>query len=1094
MPIPNRMTKLICILFLIFGMVAQSNAQQFHFKSYSLEEGLSRSGVYYILQDNAGFLWVGTEGGGVCKFDGIKFTTYNRNSGLAAEDVRVIFEDDNNVLWFGTSQGLSYFNGKSFNTISAEDGLADNFVRSISQDHEGNIWVGTDRGISIIDPDEKGISGKLKVNFSLPHKKIRSLLAQDDIMWIGTDRGLCKYQNNEIKVITKDDGLSHDLILCMYLNKENQLYVGTQNGLNLITDSSIYSWGLIEGLIHERVRSITEDNYGHLWVGTSQGISILHGKEFIHITSENGLSNERIRCLTNDNFGNVWIGSFFGGIMRFNHQDFISYSPEEGLISNQILSINEDEKGDIIVGTYDGVSKLKIYKEELIGTKNVNLENGLINNSVRTVYKDDSGHYWYGTLSGITIIGPDGVTQIDESDGLLNTQITSIKKVQDKYWIGTENGLAIVENTDSYVDFEIKFLQAEDGLAGKEVSSIQEDIKGDVWISFTDGQISIFQNNRFINPVMPKAAKEILSMAMDSLGRIWLGTNGNGVFYGNYNKKKQELKLKNITKAENLLSSSIYSLLMLKNQVWIGHENGLELLTWKTDSTFDIKYFGPDRGFFGLQNNQNSSYLDASGNLWFGTVNGLYSIKHEEIEHFSSGTPAINYISSVKIDGKGVDWAKSDWCEGTKEYFNIPENLSLPYNQNNISFDFIGLNFVSPKQVKYRWKLAGFNDDWCAPTSKNYASYTNLEPGEYSFLLQSSDEHGVIVKESISFDFVIEKPFWHTWLFRIAALVIGFILIWSFMGYRTRQLKKKNLALEAVIADRTKEIQSQADELQQKNKEVTDSIQYSKRIQGSILPGTSRLNNLFENYFIYYAPKDIVSGDFYWVDQSLENKKHIFFAAADCTGHGVPGAMVSLIGTRALNSSVRESLLTKTNEILDTTNKIVVEAFTDMVSGEIIKDGMDIALCGLDYSDDAHIQFQFSGAQNPAWIVRPETDSNLVINGIEIEPNITLNGYKLFEIKGNKQPIGYFESAQPFENNSGQVKKGDRIYLFTDGYADQFGGPKGKKYKYKTLKELILTTQSTPVSDQKKIFESAFHDWKGDMEQVDDICLMGIEV
>ena len=175
--------RILFALIILFSAF-YGNAQQYHFKTYSLEEGLSRSGVYSILQDKSGFLWVGTEGGGVCKFNGIGFTNYSRKHGLAAENVRVIFEDDRGVLWFGTSKGLSYYNGKKITSITQEDGLADDYIRSITQDSEGNIWVGTNKGISIIEPDEKGICGKLKINFTLPNKRIRSLLAQDEIVWI----------------------------------------------------------------------------------------------------------------------------------------------------------------------------------------------------------------------------------------------------------------------------------------------------------------------------------------------------------------------------------------------------------------------------------------------------------------------------------------------------------------------------------------------------------------------------------------------------------------------------------------------------------------------------------------------------------------------------------------------------------------------------------------------------------------------------------------------------------------------------------------------------------------------------------------------
>ena len=1086
------MRFLLYIAFLLLPLSGLS--QQFHFKKYSLEEGLSRSGVYSILQDNAGFLWVGTEGGGVCVFNGKSFTSYNRQNGLSAENVRVIFQDDRGVMWFGTSNGLSYFNGNKFFSLTTDDGLADNFIRSITQDYEGNIWVGTNKGISIIDPDEKGISGKLTFNFNLPHKKVRSLLAQDDIVWIGTDNGLCKYQDNKITIYNKEHGLSNELILCLYEDFEGTLWVGTQEGLNRKMGEFFESWTLVDGLVHDRVRSITQDMYGQIWIGTSEGVSVFNGWEFLSLSEQNGLSNARVRCITHDSFDNIWIGTFFGGIMKFNHQDFISYTPSEGLVSNQILSINEDEKGDIIVGTYDGVSKLKIKSDKLIGSKTVNLDNGLSSNSVRSVYKDENGNYWYGTDLGITIMGKNRVTQINEEDGLLNTEVTVIKKYNEQYWVGTKNGLGVIDETKDYVNFDVKFILPEDGLAGSEVSSIQQDADGEIWVSFADGKISVFHEDKFINPTMPNTHEEFLTMAIDTLGRIWIGTNGNGLYYGDYHAEEYQLDLKHISKSEGLVSNSIFSLIVVNGSIWAGHENGLDLITWESDSLFNIKSFGPESGFFGMQNNQNAAYEDSNGNLWFGTVNGLFCLKYREIGQITTGVYSINYITSVRVGGKKIDWSQSDWCSGVEEHFNLPANLSLPYNQNNIAFDFIGLNYIHPKKIKYIWKLEGFDDDWCAPTTKNYASYTNLEPGQYSFKLKSSNEHGEIVGESISFEFTIEKPFWDTWTFRIGASIVAALLIWLIMRLRTRQLLKQKHALEAVVRERTKEIQSQADELKLKNQEVTDSIQYSRRIQGSILPGKERLKSILGEHFIFFKPKDIVSGDFYWAEQSPKNDNLIFFAAADCTGHGVPGAMVSLIGTRALTTSVREVGLENTNEILDTTTKIVVDAFTDMESGEIIKDGMDIALCMLDYSDKDAVRFQFSGAQNPLWIVRKENEPDIEINGSPVPPDLIESGYKLFELKGNKQPIGYFENAVPFHRAEGILNEGDRIYLFTDGFADQFGGEKGKKFKYKTLKTLILHSQLKSMNTQLDIFHDAFFDWKRDLEQVDDVCLIGVQV
>lgn len=1079
------------LLFVLTGM--GGFAQQFHFKQYSLEEGLSRSGVYDILQDKTGFLWVATEGGGLCKFDGKSFKPYTRFNGLASEKIRVIFQDKSGIIWLGTTNGLSYFDGEKFFSLNESDGIADNYIRSIEQDHEGNIWVGSNRGISIIDSDEKGVSRKLKVNFSLPNKKVRSLQAQGDIMWIGTDDGLCKYDDGNIDVITYEEGLSNNLILTLFVDSNNELWVGTENGLNKITQVGIENWSEGNGLISNRVRSITEDYKGNFWIGTGEGISIFNGQTFTNLNSKNGLSNERIRCVTTDNFNNIWVGTYFGGIMRFNHQDFIAYTPSEGIISSQIHTITEDEKGDIIIGTYDGVSKLKIFNDKLVRTKTVTTEQGLMNNDVRSVYKDENECYWYGTAKGITLIQNNKITYLDEQVGLKNTAITVIKKIKDIYWIGTADGIAKIRTTD-YVAFQVEFFQNNDGLAGNEVSQIAADSHDNVWVSFSDGTFNFFEENRIINPIMDKSIREITSFSIDSSDQFWIGTNGNGLFYGNYDATEHEMKLNNLSTLDGLSSNYIFSLLIDDNQIWAGHENGLDLLTQNTDSTFDVQSYGPERGFFGLQNNQNASYMDTDGNLWFGTVNGLFCLKNNVLEQFTEGKPSINYIQSIKINGKYIDWENSDdLCEGTEGVFALPRNLSLPHDENNIAFEFIGLNFISPKNVKYSWMLEGFDKDWKSVTKNNFTTYTNLDPGDYAFLLRSSNEHGRISGDPVRFEFKIEKPWWSTWLIRILALILGLAFISFVISLRTRQLRDKQRILEETIKERTTEITRQNEELEYKNSEITDSILYSRRIQQSILPGMEKLNHALTNYFVFYKPKDIVSGDFYWAELSPSEQNVTFVAVADCTGHGVPGAMVSLVGTRALNSAVRESGLTKPSEILNQTNEIVLEAFTDSESGTIIKDGMDIALLSLNNST-RKTTFQYAGAHNPLYIIRKKTKGNMIVNDAEIFPNIDLNDYNLFEIKGDKQPIGYFENQIPFKNHIGELEPGDRIYLISDGYADQFGGPKGKKFKYKALKTLLLANQNKNIEAQKSELKNAFFEWMGDLEQLDDVCLMGIEV
>lgn len=1105
--------KLLCIfLFTLFLSIGQ----QFHFKNYSLEEGLSRSGVYYILQDHSGFLWVGTDGGGVCKFDGHNFTNYTRQHGLASEKVRIIFEDDSHILWFGTDNGLSFFNGNEFVTLTTKDGISDNFIRSITQDHDGNIWVGTSRGISIIDPSEKKVSDKLKINFNLPHRKTRSVLAdkKNKIVWIGTDAGLCKWEDSKITVTNKGNGLIDDIILNLFLDSKNKLWIGTQKGLSMYDGTDIKNWTIEDGLINNRVRSISEDVYGKIWIGTKTGVSIFDGDYFLNLSIENGLSNERIRCIQSDNFDNIWLGTYFGGIMRFNYKDFIAYTPKEGLISNQILTIIEDEKNDIIIGSFDGVSKLKIKNDKLKSIKYVTTENGLLSNHVQTIYKDHNGYYWYGTDKGITILKQNKTIHITKENGLKEEEVTVIKYYNERYYVGTTNGLAEIHVSNNYKTIDVNFTTIHDGLAGREISFIEQDSLGQIWFGFSDGQLSILSVNQMVNPILSGDVNEITSIAFDGYNRVWLGTNGRGLQYGQYSSETKKLDLENISTSENLSSNYIFSLLHFQNQLWVGNEKGLDLIDLVSDTLYTIQSFGPERGFLGLQNNRNSSYIDSKGNLWFGTVSGLFCLKNKELEFFKKGKKSINYIQSVIVNKEKKDWTKSKYASGTESIYDLPIDLTLPHNKNNISFDFIALNYIAPENIRYSWKLDGFDENWSNLSSKDYCSYTNLEPGKYSFQLKSTNEKGQLNDEITQFDFKITRPIWETWWFRILIIFVTLGLVLLFMNLRTRQLVNNQKSLEAIITKRTEEITLQKNELEntqeeiklrseqleEKNKEITDSILYSRRIQRSILPSQEKTKNLLNNFFIFYKPKDIVSGDFYWIEQSPINEKQVFFAVADCTGHGVPGAMVSLISTRALNSSLLEHKLEHPSEILDQTTMIVTEAFTDYETGKIIKDGMDIALGALDYTDENLVQFEFSGAQNPAWIIKKIEEDNLIVNGVAIEPNITTETHKLFIIKATKQPIGHFDMKVPFVNNVSNLAKGNKIYLFSDGFADQFGGDTsngrvgGKKYKYKSFKLFLLSIQHHAIARQKLDLENEFYQWKKDLEQVDDVCIMGVSV
>ncbi|MBT4775638.1 MAG: SpoIIE family protein phosphatase [Crocinitomicaceae bacterium] len=276
--------------------------------------------------------------------------------------------------------------------------------------------------------------------------------------------------------------------------------------------------------------------------------------------------------------------------------------------------------------------------------------------------------------------------------------------------------------------------------------------------------------------------------------------------------------------------------------------------------------------------------------------------------------------------------------------------------------------------------------------------------------------------------------------------------------------------LEQKVRERTEEVMRQKKEIEELLTEVTDSIKYAQRIQNAILPPRKYINKVLPNSFILFKPKDIVSGDFYWVEDK-EGKTAV--AAVDCTGHGVPGALMTVVGYNKLHEAMSEAKEYTAAAILDGLNRGVINTFSQGDEESDVKDGMDAAMCVVDYKTRT---IQFAGAYNPLYIIRSGSQ--------EIE-----------QIKGDKFPIGPFIGGiQNFQNHTVKLGSGDTVYVFSDGYADQFGGEKGKKYRYKNFRELLIGMQDKEMYEQKELLDTTIESWRGELEQVDDILVIGIRV
>ncbi len=1071
-------------------------AQQLDFENYSVEDGLARSGVYNLIQDDNGLLVIGTEGGGVCFFDGVRFRTFNKNNGLIDNNVRRVFQDSEGGYWFGTPSGVTYLGASGLQNYTQEDGLEDNFVRYIEEDNDKNVWISTNNGVSVINLDQFKLEKKSKFNFSLPHRRVRTLLFDGNNMWFGTDAGLCKLEDDgKLRLFTTIDGLSDNRILCLNKGQNGEILVGTNSGLVIMKNGKVVeTYTTEDGLQSDRVRAIAVNQKGAIYLGTRHGFSIINRgqRKIITLTEGNGLSNDRIRNILIDDHENVWIGTYFGGIMKYTPGDFCGIAKSEGLVSNMILNLFEDENGHIIIGTIDGVNKLHFENNLISEIRTISEKDGLIFPEVNYLCKDKKGFYWYGTSSGISVFnGNEHVRNITTEDDLIDTDVNLIKEVNpDELWIGTVDGLSIIEvvNREPF-QFKIKSFTNTTGLSGRMISFIEEDKEGNVLVGYKKGRIDVFTDQRIMKPKQVEALNEINTGYVDSKNNIWVGTEGEGLFKLKYLKESVEIQSRRYNTDQGLVSNYIYSIVeSKKGNLWIGTEKGVSKLV--LDASKEIAYvrnYGPQDGFKGMECNMNSILCSKDGNIWFGTVRGIQYLMAEEEDGVKK--EAVIHITGIQTNELSFDWFTSAAENGI---FKAPNNIEMKYHDNFIEINFKALYLSSPSKIKYSWKFKN-QEEWTEFSNKDYIHFTNLDPGTYTIQIRSKTPENVISEEPVEFTFTVIEPFYMNIWFRVLMVLVVIGIGYMLYVLRVRNLKKQKLALEQIVEERTEEISAQNEQLSAKNKEITDSINYAKRIQDTIIPTEETLKSfLGTEAFVLFKPKDIVSGDFYWIRQIDENTT--IFCVADCTGHGVPGAMVSLVGVEALNKAVGEFQIYKPSEILDKVNILLNEAFSS--EGKSVADGMDIALCKLT-KKGSEIELEYSGGNNPLWVFNPERevipqDSRAIHN----EDDDTIG----FEIKPNKFGLGKDYAEENFTNHVMQLEKGDEIIIFTDGYADQFGGksisdkPMGKKFKYSRLKQLIFQVYANPADEQRETLDGTIEAWRGELEQIDDICLMGVKV
>lgn len=839
----NRINRFTAFLIIAVFFSVNSNFTMAHsieselkFKRITIEDGLSQGTVEAIFQDSKGYMWFGT-GEGLNRYDGHEFKVYRYdlydNNSISANYVDAIIEDREGFLWIGTSKGLNKLDPDT-DTITRylydadnPDSISHSNVWALLEDGRGYIWAGTEKGLNKYDK----ATGSFKSYFydaaderSLSNDFVTTLCedSQGNI-WVGTKNGLNKLDPESdsftryMSIKNDTDSLSDNYILKIFEDSSGNLWIGTEKGgLNSYLETTgrfkryFNDKNNANSLPSNRVSAINEDRYGNLWVGTRNGLSRFNvvKEEFTNYNNKyynlNSLVHDFVMSIFEDKNGMIWIGTN-KGICKFypnpNFKHFKRDPVEANTLSDDMISgIYEDLDGTLWVGTFNkGLNKINRKTGEVNNYgADPQDENSLSNNSVRSIAEDKRNNLWIATNQGLNMLEKDteSFTQYlndpQSENSIINNEVKHVY-VDSKgiLWIGTRHGLDsfdIDKETFTHYNKLLSQYNVEDYY----VSYIIEDRSGILWLGsgITGGLIRYDRENNYIkiykydpDNINSISSNSIKSITEDNSGNLWIGTS-DGL---NRFDPKEEIFTR-YTENNGLSNNYVYGVLIDEfNNPWISTNGGL--------SKFDVikNEFINFNVTDGLQSNEFNSYSffkNRYGEMFFGGVNGFNSFYPQEVSVTPNITPVV--IKNIKVHDKIISYK---------------EKIKLKYNENYFSFEFFLPDYKHPSSNQYAYMLEDVDKDWVYASNRNYASYTNVNGGKYSFMVKGRNSNGKWSEPTI-IQIEVKKAPWKTngaYFIYCLVIVLAVYLIWNYVrilenlvNHRTLQLNNKLQENEAL--------------------------------------------------------------------------------------------------------------------------------------------------------------------------------------------------------------------------------------------------------------------------------------------------------
>lgn len=1049
----------------------------------------------------------------------LKVSNYSQKEYKANAQIFCISQNEQGVMYFANQRGVLEYDGTKWRTIPLPDK-----AESLEILTEERFLIASTSGLGEFKPDEKGAWEYIDLNSSIQSEvsRLHNVVRYQDYYVV----------SNFEKVIVLNQDFE---VVDSYANADNNtgklsllsqgVFFRGKDGYLMKYDEAGFSvvWKY-KNANDNQVIDVLEFNGSLIGVTELGTLYLIDNGIPVEVFQDEGVTIKSAIAVEDEY---ISIGTYIEGVVILDRsfEPVYEITTDKGLNDGTILCQYVDIEKNLWLGTSNGISKVDLMSpiityesvfddatiEDIAGYKN------------KVLLATGGGAYEFGSSGVIDKVN--GV--VDDCYGLNQVELPNdtsmyISALYEVYKYDGENTVSI----------------AQGGPYNVKKSPINENHL--VVLHYDGIQLLEYQNGTFreLAYIHSFSQGEPFNFILSDNGDIWVGTKPNdGVYKINVQDlTKDEVSFDRYYTNEGLPIGQTF-LFNYEDEIYCATDFGVYKYQAGTFSLTDE--FGVDFSVTGQGVHRINA--DPAGNVWMvlfkdedNSYEIGYSVKSEgyvwRSEYFAGYDEYI--VHALFHQDENITWFGGPGglmsfdkrrVTSTAVEFNAlirtvsfgeellyggngpqKEMYELAYeSKDKVEFSFAANTFTSEEKTQYSWMLEGFDDDWSEWSSMTQEGYA-LQEGSYTFKVRAKNAKGEISEEA-SFSVTILPPWYRTWWAYVVFVLILILVVYVLIKLSIRRVKLQNIKLEKIVEERTFEVVAQKAEaekqrdiakhqkhlVEEKNVEIMDSINYAKRLQNAILTPVKTIYETFQESFILYLPKDVVAGDFYWTNLAKLNKRDSrnMIAAADCTGHGVPGAMVSVVCSNALDRSVKEFGLTNPAEVLDKTTDLVIETFEK--SEDEVKDGMDISLCSFERREN-HTELQYAGANNNLWIL--STKPNVVVNGQTIEPVLQEERVNLFEVKATKQPVGKYLDRKDFENNVIELHKGDAVYLFTDGFADQFGGEKGKKYKYKPFKKFLMSGFEKDLQIQMTGLNDEFNRWMGDLEQIDDVCVIGVRV